>query len=126
VTGFFRSCSEAVLPAKVSIAPGAFVQGIPECEESRMPIGDAVCVKPVIGTVIAETVKETPLHSGSLRICMDVSKGVQRTPNHDGGRQAALARACGDGSIQREGIAPSTGCLRICCVNMGLGPPSNH
>ena len=31
-----------------------------------MPIGDAVCVEPVIGAVIAEVVKETPFHSGSL------------------------------------------------------------
>ena len=62
MAGFFRSCSEAVLPAKVSIAPGAFVQGIPECEESRMPIGNTVCVEPVIGAVIAEIVKETTLH----------------------------------------------------------------
>ena len=45
-----------------------------------MPIGDTVCVEPVIGAVIAEVVKETPFHSGSLRIRMNVSKGVQRTP----------------------------------------------
>ena len=66
MTSFLRFCSGAVSPAKVSISPGAFVQGISECQESRMLVGDTACVEPVISAIIAEVVKETQFYSGSF------------------------------------------------------------